>query len=113
MTFPGEFDQAIVAYTSDSGEQFTISQKLTNAFAVGNTIVPTRTNQGIPEFWNFRTITIQTVVPVTYKLYKRKLVIGDPNNPYFVGTVNTLGIDGVVWRITSRKGERRRGPYAT
>lgn len=110
MTAPGEFNQAIVAYTSDTGDVFTISMRESNALLVGNTIVDTRSNQGIPEFWNLRFIRLQTVSGG--RTYQRKIIISNPNNPLFTGSQRLLNIDGVVWIVTGCKGERMRGPKA-
>ena len=110
MTLPGAFDQAIVAYTSDTGTVFTISQRRDNALLVGNQIVSERTNQGIPEFWNLRFIRLQTVH--LGRTYQRKIVIGSPTNPLFTGMQRLLNIDGVTWIVTGCKGERMRGPTA-
>lgn len=110
MTLPGEFNQCIVAYTSDTGVVFTISQCQQNAIIVSNPIVGTRTNQGIPEFWNLRYVRLQCVVGS--KTYQRKIVIADPNNPIFKGTQRTVNIEGQIWLVTGCKGERMRGPKA-
>lgn len=112
MTFPGEFDQAIVEYTSDTGEKFTISQKQTNALALGNAIVSERGKQGTPEFWNLRYIIVQYVLPSNNRTYQRKYVISSATNPLFLGTQKTLNLDGVQWLVTGCKGERMRGPRA-
>lgn len=113
MTSPGEFDQVIIAYFSDDGETYTISMKAELALALDNPIVETRTNQGVPEKWRFRTITIVTVLTSPFRSYQRELIVSDPNNPYFLGTTNTINIGGTTWRITARRGEKRRGPFAT
>jgi hypothetical protein len=109
MTRPGEFEQAIYAYRTDEGEILTISLKRSLADLVGNPQVPMRLAQGRPERWHFRTITIQTVFGS--EVFTRRIVICDPRNPLFRGTQNLLPIDGVMWRVTSRRGEYRRGPF--
>lgn len=111
MTRPGEFDKAIIAYTTEGGEILTVNQKRSLAVAVGNLIVPTRGRQGIPERWRYRYITIVTVYGGKY--YARRVVIAHPVNPLWTGQQNSLQIDGVIWRVTERRGEYRRGPYPT
>jgi len=109
MTLPGEFNQVIIAYTTDDGVVMTTSQKIGMAQAVNNPIVAMRSNQGIPERWQYRHIRIVTVYGGT--IYWRRCVISNPNNPIFVGTQKTINIQGVVWQIWERKGESRRGPF--
>jgi hypothetical protein len=109
MSLPGEFNQAIIAYQSDDGVVFTVSQKLETALALNNPTVFTRGVQGRPEMYRLRTITVMTVR--NFELFERKLVVASPDNPMFTGDVSTVTISGWIWKITGRKGEKRRGPY--
>lgn len=112
LTFPGEFDQAICLYKSDTGTLFTVSQKRETALALGNQIVDSRINEGVPERWRFRTISVQYLLVSTYRVYQRDYIICDPLNPLFTGQQNTVVIDGATWRVTGRHGEDMRGPMA-
>lgn len=111
MTKPGEFHHVPVRYLSDDGDLYTFMQKKSNALAVGNEIVPYLDNPGVPERWRFRYIVVQTIYG--NESYTRRLTIGYPSNPLYQGAQNTLVIDGVTWRVISRKGESRRGGRAS
>lgn len=111
MTRPGEFEQAVYAYLTDENQVITISLKRSLADLVGNQQVTQRFAQGKPERWKLRTITIQALSGG--ELYSRRVVICEAENPLFKGTQNFIAIDGVLWRVTSRRGEYRRGPFET
>lgn len=111
MALPGEGNQVICRYITDAGEVLTINMKRELAINVSNQVTDVRTVQGKPEMWKLRSITIQTISG--NRLYKRRITICNHNNPLFLGTQQTLNVDGVVWRVTGRRGERRRGPYAS
>jgi hypothetical protein len=107
MSVPGEFNQHAIRYVADDGQTFTVSQKLSNAIAVGNTVVPRGNNQGFPERWRLRYIWCATIYGGKY--YKRQIIVGDANNPVFVGTKKTVQLDGQTWMVKGRKGESTRG----
>lgn len=111
MTRPGENDKAIVLYVTDEGTSLSILQKASMAAAVNNLVLPMHQQQGIPERWRLRHIFIGTVSGGRY--YRRKVVIGNPQNPLFTGQFSFVVIDGIQWVIIERKGESRRGPYLT
>jgi hypothetical protein len=111
MVRPGALKSAIIIYVTDAGELFTTSQAYANAVALGNNVVPTRINPGVPERWKLRKITVQTIADG--ELFSRRYVIGFPSNPLWTGAVNNVLIDGVMWHVTSRTGEYRRGPFSS
>jgi hypothetical protein len=108
MSLPGENNQSIVNYLSDTGEVFQIMQKEKDRAVVQNPAAPTRPNQGPPPRWKLRCITIQCVVKG--KRYSRNIVVSDPNNPYFKQDgARQIAVDGFNWTITHRRGESARG----
>lgn len=111
MTLPGSGLQVIVRYTCDDGSQWTIDQRASHANAVGNPKVALHTDFGDQERWTKRQIEVQTIatdLSGNSKVFRRRIVVCDKTNPYFVGTATVLHIDGVAWRVTKRIGERPR-----
>lgn len=112
MTLPGEFKHCIVNYTTDDGILLTVSQKKQLAEIVNNPITLIRGKaQGIAERGRLRTITIATIHGGTY--FKREIVICRVDNPLWRGSQKTVTIQGVTWFVIERRGEYRRGPFAT
>lgn len=112
MTLPGEFKQCIVNYFTDDGTLLTVSQKRSVAQAVHNPITQLRgKSQGVPERGRLRTITIATTRGGEY--FTREIFICNKANPLWTGAQRTVVIDGWTWQVIERRGEYRRGPFAT
>lgn len=111
MSLPGENNQYIVNYLTDTGEVIQISQKAKDSTAVGNIRAPFRQRQGPPPRWKLRYIRIQ-IVRDGWR-YERKIVISDANNLLFRSDgPKTVNIDGAIWTVVGRVGESARGPYS-
>jgi hypothetical protein len=107
VSVPGEFNQSAIVYVTDGGIAFSISQKRSNALAVGNTLTTRGNAQGTPERWRLRYIIAVTIYGGRF--YKRRIHIGSVRNPVFTGDRSTITLDGTIWKVTGRHGESSRG----
>ena len=101
-----DFSRVQIEYTADNAAALAVPQRAAVATAVGNT--PTAASlPGRPSRWKLRCIYL--VTPVTGAITNRKrVVIGDPTNPLYVGTDSDIAaLDGVGWRVEGRIGEKR------
>jgi hypothetical protein len=97
-----------IEYTSDNGTTYTCRQDLSNATAAGNSA--STANVDLPRRTKPRHIL--AAHPTTGR--ERAIVIGDPTNAMWVGTVNSISLPdfaaamaATAFVIRGRIGERR------
>lgn len=96
-------------YIADNGTQYNMDVDNSIAVAVDNTpstdgnLPGLRVNQKRP--LQPRYILAESVADPEIK---KRIVIGSPTNPLFVGTDSEFTANGVVFRVTSSNGEKRK-----
>lgn len=93
-------------YEDDAGNTYAIQQDCQLALGVGNE----ETSANLARLLSSarRPITPRTILlQSTNPPLRKEVVVGDPDSPFFsANSATQLMIDGVVFTVTARKGER-------